>query len=298
MTVAVPAQRVSSLALSPPGQAAGPAPVEYAVAVDRYLAGASLSTSSRRVYRISLTGWSWALAGKSLPPGRERRGAVPPVIPLALLDDEMAGRRLAAALRGRAAAADSQTVSRELSALRSAVSWWQDMGWISRDPTAGLRTRAMHAERLAPLDDRQLAALFGTAASLREQALWHVLHETGAAAPAVLGLDASAIGTGGRPRAQAMAITGPAGWTGQTCDLLSWLLSGRRVGPVFLTDRRTASGAASADTCPLTRQARLSYRRAAEIFTASTRPLDPSGRGWTLHQLRPASAGLSPSPGR
>jgi hypothetical protein len=32
----------------------------------------------------------------------------------------------------------------------------------------------------------------------------------------------------------------------------------------------------------------MSYRRAAEIFTALTRPLDPVGRGWTLHQLRAA----------
>jgi integrase/recombinase XerD len=29
----------------------------------------------------------------------------------------------------------------------------------------------------------------------------------------------------------------------------------------------------------------MSYRRAAEIFTAHTRPLDPAGHGWTLHQL-------------
>ena len=33
----------------------------------------------------------------------------------------------------------------------------------------------------------------------------------------------------------------------------------------------------------------MSYRRAAEIFTAWTRPIDPAGRGWTLHQLRQAS---------
>jgi integrase/recombinase XerD len=30
----------------------------------------------------------------------------------------------------------------------------------------------------------------------------------------------------------------------------------------------------------------MSYRRAAEIFTAHTAALDPAGRGWTLHQLR------------
>jgi hypothetical protein len=33
----------------------------------------------------------------------------------------------------------------------------------------------------------------------------------------------------------------------------------------------------------------MSYRRAAEIFTQWSRPLDPAGRGWTLHQLRPPS---------
>jgi len=33
---------------------------------------------------------------------------------------------------------DVRTVNRELSALRSAVGWWQDLDWIRRDPTAGL----------------------------------------------------------------------------------------------------------------------------------------------------------------
>jgi integrase/recombinase XerD len=30
----------------------------------------------------------------------------------------------------------------------------------------------------------------------------------------------------------------------------------------------------------------MSYRRAAEIFTTRTQPLDPAGKGWTLHQFR------------
>jgi len=38
----------------------------------------------------------------------------------------------------------------------------------------------------------------------------------------------------------------------------------------------------------VTGQARMSYRRAAELFTTLTRPLDPAGRGWTLHQLSAA----------
>jgi hypothetical protein len=32
----------------------------------------------------------------------------------------------------------------------------------------------------------------------------------------------------------------------------------------------------------------MSYRRAAELFTAATVRLDPAGRGWTLHQLQQA----------
>ncbi|HVB46538.1 MAG TPA: hypothetical protein VNF47_28035 [Streptosporangiaceae bacterium] len=75
-------------------------------------------------------------------------------------------------------------------------------------------------------------------------------------------------------------------WSRQTSELLAWLLAGRTFGPVFLTDRRATTDTAKTDVCPLTQQARLSYRRAAEIFAVSTRPLDPSGQGWTLHQLR------------
>jgi len=95
--------------------------VEYAVAVDRYLAEASLGPASCRVYRISLTSWSWALVGRRAPQGSGRRGAAPPVVPLALLDSEQARPRLAAALADRAMATDARTVNRELSALRSAI---------------------------------------------------------------------------------------------------------------------------------------------------------------------------------
>ena len=125
-----------------PGPEPASAPVEYAVAVERYLAEASLSDASRRVYRISLTSWAWALVGRRPPGGAGRRGAAPPVVPLALLDRTGAGSRLAAALADRAAATDLRTVNRELSALRSAVGWWQDQQWISADPTAGLRNVA------------------------------------------------------------------------------------------------------------------------------------------------------------
>jgi integrase/recombinase XerD len=57
---------------------------------------------------------------------------------------------------------------------------------------------------------------------------------------------------------------------------------------VFVTDRKAPAQTAKADVCPVTGQARMSYRRAAEIFATLTRPLDPADRGWTLHQLRAA----------
>jgi hypothetical protein len=281
--------RASPPARMAPPAAPAPPPVEYAVAVDRYLAEASLGAASRRVYRISLTGWAWPLVGRPQPRGPQRRGAVPPVVPLAALDDPGAGPLLAAALAERAAATDARTVSRELSALRSAVGWWQEQQWIRADPTAGLRHHCGPLTAAPALTAAQLDALFRSCDSLREHAFWRVLYDSAAHVEDVLGLDAGRLdltGSGGRARA-----SGPAAWLSWhegTSQLLGWLLAGRSCGPVFLAGRRAPAGAAPADVCPLTGRARMSYRRAAEIFAAVSRPLDPVGRGWTLHQLRQA----------
>ncbi len=280
-------------------QAVGIVPVEYAVAVDRYLAEAELGAASRRVYRISLASWAWPLVGQLAPAGPSRRKASPPVVPLALLDDEGAGRRLAGAVEQRMVQAGARTVNRELSALRSAIAWWRRREWIIADPTELLRGAGHSGLRPAavqPLDDAQLAMLFRVPAGLREQAFWHLLLDTGGAAEAVLALDADMLHRAGREARTAGAgrsslERGPLAWSSHTGDLLSWLLAGRRGGPVFLTDRRAPAGTAAADLCPLTGKGRLSYRRAAEIFTEYTRPLDPDGRGWMLHQLRRRAAG-------
>jgi integrase len=264
-------------------------PVEYAVAVDRYLGEAVLGAASRRVYRISLAGWAWPLVGKPVPGGTERRGAVPPAVPLALLDDPGTGGRLAAALAQRAAGADARTVNRELSALRSAIGWWQEQGWIHADPTAGLRHRPSAAPA-APLRAAQVSELFRLPVSLREHAFWRVLYDSGAPAGDVLALDAGQLDLSGH-RARGRQGAGPRArieWHEGTSQVLRWLLAGRTWGPVFVTDRRAPAPPAAADVCPVTGRARMSYRRAAEIFTALTRPLDPAGRGWTLHQLSAA----------
>ncbi|HEY5395787.1 MAG TPA: site-specific recombinase [Trebonia sp.] len=266
-----------------------PAPVEYTVAVDRYLDQAALGVASRRVYRISLVGWAWPLVGKPVPYGAVRRSATPPLVPLALLDDPETGARLAAALAERAAITDERTVNRELSALRSAVRWWRDQGWISADLTAGLRHR-QPAVAAPPLAASQVSDLLGLAVSLREQSLWRVLYDSGAPAVKVLALDAHQVDLS-RHRVRALPGAGSrAGveWQGATSQILRWTLSGRTWGPLFLTDRKAPARTVSADVCPLTGQARMSYRRAAEIFGALTRPLDPAGRGWSLHQLSTA----------
>jgi integrase len=280
-----------------PRPVALPEPVEYAVAVDRYLAAAALSPASRRVYRISLTSWAWALVGRRPPRGPQRRGAVPPVVPLALLDREDAGTRLASALAERGAATDVRTVNRELSALRSAVGWWQDQRWIGRDPTAGLRHLAGPAAPVPPLTGGQVAELFRARAALREHAFWRIIYDSAARVDDVLSLDADRVDLPGA--GAPIGGPGPAGgwirWGDGTTERLRWLLAGRRYGPVFLTDRRAPARAAPADVCPVSGRARMSYRRAAEIFSVVTRPLDPAGRGWTLSQLR--QAGLEQAAG-
>ena len=272
------------------------APVEYAVAVDAYLGQAPLSTASRRVYRISLAGWAWPLVGRPIPDGARRRGATPPVVPLGLLDDPSTPGRLAGALADRAAGSDARTVNRELSALRGAVGWWQDLGWIRTDPTAGLRQRPP-GELAVPLNPEQVGALFQLTISLREQAFWRLLYDSGAAAAAVLALDADQLDLDGhRVRRLSCGTTGgqPAdiAWGEPAGQFLRWLLAGRTWGPVFVTVRRAGtrtSQAGARNVCQLTGHARLSYRRAAEIFAAATQPLDPAGRGWTLHQLSAAA---------
>jgi hypothetical protein len=268
-----------------------PAPVEYAAAVERFLAQAALGPGSRRVYRISLASWSWPLVGLPPPRGAGRRGAAPPFVPLARLDDPVTGVTLAAALRDRAAGTDVRTVNRELSALRSAVAWWQDQRWITRDPTAGLRHLAGPPPPQPVLSGAELTRLFQAAPALREHALWRVLHDSAAPADEVLRLNVGSLDLIGRR--SRLDPAGPGqwiGWGAASNELLRWLTAGRPEGPVFLTSRRAPAGTPAADACPLTGRARLSYRRAAEVFTGVTRPLDPAGRGWSLSRLRPAGS--------
>ncbi|MET8054507.1 hypothetical protein ABZU75_43730 [Streptosporangium sp. NPDC005286] len=85
-------------------------------------------------------------------------------------------------------------------------------------------------------------------------------------------------------------------WQTRTTRLLPKLLTGRGKGPVFLTERRARLTLAASDLDPVGGRARLSYRRAAEIFNEPTKPLThpditapadlAAATGWTLHDLR------------
>lgn len=260
-------------------------PVEYAVAVERYLDSADLSDASRRIYRIALTTWSWALVAREVPTGADRRGARPPVVPLHRLDSRRTPQRLARAFADREAVTDPRTANRELAILRSALAWWRERGWIDADPTRRIRRRKSEPTPAPKLSEERAAAVLALPAPLREQAFWHLVHDSGGGIERVLALDIADIDRH-RFRTRADRAGEALHWQPGTARLLSLLIAGRANGPVFLTDRRAPAGTPSADVCPVTGRGRLSYRRAAELFTEATRELDPQGRGWTLRQLQ------------
>ncbi len=120
-------------------------------------------------------------------------------------------------------------------------------------------------------------------ATARDRCLWRLLYESAARAQEVLNLNVEDIDL----EARRARITSKGGNTDVihfatgTARLLPKVIAGRTRGPLFLTERPHTPSRAPAltDLDPDTGRARLSYRRAAEIFTAA------SG-GATLHHLR------------
>jgi len=283
-------------------------PPTYAAAVDRYLAGAGISAGSTRVYRIALATWAWLLTGEQPPRGKARRGASPPTVDLAVLDDPATPQTLAAAFAARlAAGTDADTANRELSILRAALGWWHTQGWVHADPSLGLERRPAPADCTRALTRDQVAALFAietvpglpptaggkprrVKVGLREKTYWRLLYETAARAEEILSLNLSDLDLPNK-RARVVSKGGQVEWVhynSGAAALLPRLLAGRTHpdSPVFLTDRKASARTPRLDVCPVTGRARLSYRRAAELFERATAQLDRDRAGWTLHQLR------------
>ena len=134
----------------------------------------------------------------------------------------------------------------------------------------------------------QISALFALDVGLRDKTYWRLLYETAARAEEILALNVEDLDLPNK-RARVVSKGGTIDWVhwqSGAAALLPRLLKGRTRGPLFLTNRRAPARTPTLDVCPVTSRARLSYRRAAELFTQATRPLTKYGKGWTLHQLR------------
>lgn len=194
--------------------------------------------------------------------------------------------RLAGWFTAQWGAAAARTWNTRMNALHSAVAYWQEQGWLTGDPTVRLRMRSTPADRDRALSRAQVTALLEHKAPLRDRVLWAMLYETAARAEEVLRLDVPDLDR--QARTARTRRKGGArdvlAWQTRTARLLPRMLGGRRVGPVFLTERRARPSVALADVDPDSGRARLSYRRAAELFEEHA--LKALGEKATLHQLR------------
>ncbi len=273
-----------------PMPGADPAPA-FAHAAEAFLlahAGpAAWSPGTAAKYRQTLT----ALAGHLAAVAPAAAGDI------AVLDTPPGAGTLAAAFTAASGSLAPATRARHLAALRSALAWRRRRGWLAGDPTSGWARPRVPVDTTRALTRGQVAALWRLDMPLRDKTLWRMLYETAARAEEILGLDVEDLELPDK-RARVVSKGGMTEWvhwqTGAAL-LLPRLLGGRRHGPVFLASRQPARAVATADLCPVTGRARLSYRRAAELFEQSTRRLaHPSAAaaelagldGWTLHQLR------------
>jgi integrase len=197
-------------------------------------------------------------------------------------------RQVAAWFSAQWGQAAPSTWNRNLDAIRSAQRYWQDRQWMNTiDLTAALRRRQRRADRSRALSRPDVERLLTREdIDLRERVLWRMLYETAARSAEVLRLDVEDLDLANR-RTKVTRKGGAADtivWDTATARLLPRLLKGRKHGPVFLTERRSRVELPPRDVDRDSGKARLSYRRAAEIFEETT--AGEHGGPWTLHQLR------------
>lgn len=234
-------------------------------AVAAFLARADLAAQSRRSYAQTLNR-----------------------IAAELGDDQLVGEldadRLSAVLTQAWEACAPATWNRHVATTRSFVAFCHRRAWLAANVAVDVERRRQPADRTRAIPYTQLERLWRRDdVAVREKALWRMLYETAARASEILSLNVEDIDRDNR-RAVVRSKGGDIDLlhfqTG-SARLIPRLIGDRPRGPLFLTDRRPGPGRAPAlvDICPCSGRARLSYRRAEEIFhTASN--------GWTLHQLR------------
>jgi len=232
-------------------------------AVDAFISQPDLAPTTERSYRHTLAVVLGAVGSEMLI------AELDPVQVQSVLEQ----------LWGNAAPA---TWNRQVATLRSFLSYCRRRSWLA-DATLEAKRRREHEDRTRSIPPVDLDRLWRRSdVALRDKALWRLLHESAARATEVLSLnveDVDVANKRARIRSKGGAIELIHFQTG-SARLLPRLIAGRSCGPLFLADRRPtpARAPATVDIDPETGRARLSYRRAEEIFRAAT--------GWTLHQLR------------
>lgn len=198
----------------------------------------------------------------------------------------LTGEQVAAAASKAWEHVAARTWNRHRAAIRSFSTWaaGPGRGYLTADLAAGLDRRPEPADRTRALSRHQIDALWDRRdIPLREKTLWRLLYESAARAGSVLAMDIEDLDLPGK-RGKITAKGGTIRWVqwqSGTARLLPRLIAGRTSGPLFLAHRRPAPARtpASADACPHTGRARLSYTRAEYLFKKAT-------GGATLHQLR------------
>jgi integrase/recombinase XerC/integrase/recombinase XerD len=239
-------------------------------AIGRFLASGDFAASTIESYELTLEGLLDDLGAD---------------VPL----DRVSRSRLEAHLRTRYGTAAPATYNRNLATIGSLFTWAVDAGALATSPAAGLSRRKQRRSRPQELQanaiaQAELQALWRDPRHrLRDRTLWALAYATAGRAEELLQLDVEHLDLANR-QAQIIGKGGSAErifWDSEAARLLTRLVVGRRRGPVFLADLAPspARQPAAGDVDPDTGRARLSYRRAAELFKAA------SG-GRTLHKLR------------
>jgi integrase len=180
--------------------------------------------------------------------------------------------------------ASPATWNRVLATLRSFTSYAQRQGWMEHDVAQGLERRHVVEDHTRAMGRDELDRLFTRRnVNLRDRALWLLLYETGARANEILNLNVEDVDLNAK-RAYTVRKGGDRDvlhFQTKSARLLPKIINGRTSGPLFLSETTPAGSRAPAasDRDPITGRARLSYRRAAEIFSEAA-------PGRTLHQLR------------
>ncbi len=147
---------------------------------------------------------------------------------IAGLDTPAGARALDEAFAQAFGALAPATRARHLAALRSALVWWREAGWLVGDPTSSWARPKVPVDATRALTRDQIAALWRLDVPLRDKTLWRMLYETAARAEEILGLDAGDLDL---PSKRARVLS-----KGGTTDWVHWqtgaaiLLPGCRAG--------------------------------------------------------------------